>query len=290
MNAPKSADSVSVHSSRRRQLGGASARSTLLTVLGEFVHPRGDAVWTASLIEALATLGVEEKAARQALSRTAAEGILEPVRHGRRARWHLTPAGKALLEEGTTRIYTFMRQQRPWDGRWLVLNVPIPETQRQLRHRLRTRMNWIGLGSPTPGLWITPDAGKQQEVRDVISDLGLDHQAFAWIGPASGIGDESKLLVDAWDLDAVEARYLTFLEEFEQRRADTAAAAFVAQVEMVEEWRRFPFLDPDLPGELLDHDWPGPRAAAAFHDRHTRWHRQAQSEWDRFDGLVGSQS
>jgi len=35
---------------RRRQLGSASARSLLLTLLGEFVHPRGDSVWTATLV------------------------------------------------------------------------------------------------------------------------------------------------------------------------------------------------------------------------------------------------
>ena len=56
---------------------------------------------------------------------------------------------------------------------------------------------------------------------------------------------------------------------------------------MVQEWRRFPFLDPDLPGELLDHDWPGPRAAAAFHDRHAAWHAAAQAEWDRMDRAAG---
>ncbi|MFG1708828.1 PaaX family transcriptional regulator C-terminal domain-containing protein [Nonomuraea sp. M3C6] len=46
---------------------------------------------------------------------------------------------------------------------------------------------------------------------------------------------------------------------------------------------RFPFLDPDLPAELLGHAWPGPRAAAVFHDLHNRWHRRAQTEWDRMD-------
>ena len=44
---------------------------------------------------------------------------------------------------------------------------------------------------------------------------------------------------------------------------------------------------PDLPGELLDHAWPGPRAAAAFHDRHARWHAAAQAEWDRIDRAAG---
>jgi phenylacetic acid degradation operon negative regulatory protein len=273
--------------SRRREVGSASARSLLLTVLGEFVHPRHASVWTATLLESLGALGVEEKSARQALTRTANEGLLTSTRHGRRGLWELTPTGADLLEEGTRRIYGFMRERHPWDGRWLVLTVPIPETQRQLRHRLRTRLTWLGLGSPTSGLWVTPEATKERAVHEVIRDLGLESQAFAWTGSASGLGDEQRLLAGAWELEEVEDRYLQFLAAFESRRADSPAAAFVAQVEMVQEWRRFPFLDPDLPGELLDHDWPGPRAAAAFHDRHARWHRQAQAEWDRMDEAAG---
>jgi phenylacetic acid degradation operon negative regulatory protein len=273
--------------SRRREVGSASARSLLLTVLGEFVHPRHESVWTATLLEALALLGVEEKSARQALTRTASEGLLTSGRHGRRVLWELTPQGAELLEEGTRRIYGFMRERHPWDGRWLVLSVPIPETQRQLRHRLRTRLTWLGLGSPTPGVWVTPDAAKDHDVHTVVRDLGLEQQAFAWVGPATGIGDESRLLADAWDLADVEDRYLAFLAAFESRSAALPAEAFVAQVEMVQEWRRFPFLDPDLPAELLDHDWPGPRAADLFHDRHARWHRVAQAEWDRMDAAAG---
>jgi phenylacetic acid degradation operon negative regulatory protein len=273
--------------SRRREVGSASARSLLLTVLGEFVHPRHESVWTATLLEALAMLGVEEKSARQALTRTASEGLLTSSRHGRRVLWELTPQGAELLEEGTRRIYGFMRERHPWDGRWLVLSVPIPETQRQLRHRLRTRLTWLGLGSPTPGVWVSPDAGKDHDVHAVVRDLGLEEQAFAWVGPATGIGDESRLLADAWDLADVEDRYLAFLEAFESRAAASPAEAFVAQVEMVQEWRRFPFLDPDLPTELLDHDWPGPRAADLFHDRHGHWHRVAQAEWDRMDAAAG---
>jgi phenylacetic acid degradation operon negative regulatory protein len=272
---------------RRRQVGTGSARSLLLTVLGEFVHPTGQPVWTATLVDALGTLGVEEKAARQALTRTAAEGLLESSRHGRRVLWSLTPRGRDLLDEGTRRIYGFMRERRPWDGRWLVLSVPIPEAQRQLRHRLRTRLSWLGLGSPTSGLWVAPDAGKAGDVQAVIRDLGLEDLAFAWSGPATGIGQEDRLLADAWHLDEVEDRYLGFVAEFEIRLAPTDTEAFVAQVQMIEEWRRFPFLDPDLPGELLDHDWPGPRAANAFHQQHARWHRPAQAAWRAFADAAG---
>ena len=101
------------------------------------------------------------------------EGLLTSTRHGRRVLWELTPAGAELLEEGTQRIYGFMRERHPWDGRWLVLSVPIPETQRQLRHRLRTRLTWLGLGSPTSGLWVSPDADMAAAVRAVM-------RSWAW--------------------------------------------------------------------------------------------------------------
>lgn len=280
--------SSNLSATRRRQIGSDSARSMLLTVLGEFVHPRGEPVWTNTLVEALGALGVEEKSARQALSRTAGEGILESSRHGRRVLWALTAHGNTLLEQGTERIYGFMRGGRPWDGQWLILSVPIPESQRKLRHRLRTRLTWLGMGSPTSGLWVSPNTSNSDEVHAVIRSLGLEDRAFSWAGTAGGIGSESRILVDAWDLDQVEDLYLQFIDEFEARPAKGSLESFVAQVELVQAWRRFPFLDPDLPPELLDHDWPGPRAANAFHERHARWNREARSAWETFDKAGGA--
>lgn len=265
---------------RRQVVGSPSARSLLLTVLGEFALPRDEPVWTATVLDALGMFEVEERASRQALARTSAEGLLTSQRHGRRTAWALTPEGVRLLEEGATRIYGFMRQPHAWDGRWLVLTVTIPETQRRLRHRLRTQLTWLGLGTPSSGLWITPDAEKRDEVDRVVAGLGLEEQSYAWIGPSGGIGDEARLVEAAWDLADVEKRYLRFLDDFGERRSTDAREAFLAQVHLVQEWRRFPFLDPDLPRELLDHAWPGPRAATLFHERHAQWHRQAQRQWD----------
>lgn len=250
-------------------------------MLGEFALPRLEPVWTATILSALERLDIEQRASRQSLARTSAEGLLSSARHGRRTTWTLTDKGRALLEEGTTRIYGFMRKRRSWDGRWLVLSVSVPESQRQLRHRLRTQLTWLGLGSPASGLWVSPDATKADDVRRVVTELALDGQSFSWVGTAAEIGEETRLVDAAWDLDDVEKRYLVFLDEFDDRRAANAQEAFVNQVQLVQAWRRFPFLDPDLPRELLDHDWPGPRAASVFHDRHEQWHRHAQAEWDR---------
>jgi phenylacetic acid degradation operon negative regulatory protein len=273
---------------RRRETGSASARSLLLTVLGEFVLPREAPAWTGALVAALAQVGVEEKAARQALSRTAAEGVLSAEREGRRVRWRLTPAGGRLLTLGSERIYGFGRRIESWDGRWLVLAVSVPETQRQLRHRLRTRLTWAGLGSPMPGLWVTPDVEKEKEVAAAIEELGVE--SFSFSGPFGQVGDERRVVSQAWALDDVERRYQAFLATVSAQSAPTPAEAFRAQVRLVQEWRRFPFLDPALPPELLPASWPGPAAADLFQRRHSEWHDAAQAHWDTLCSSAAARS
>ncbi|HET8599133.1 MAG TPA: PaaX family transcriptional regulator C-terminal domain-containing protein [Segeticoccus sp.] len=287
---PQQPDAGRMGTARQRNTSAPSARSLLLTILGEFVHTRSGSIWTGTLVSALATLGVEEKSARQALSRTAADGLLSSERHGRKVMWTLTEAGAQLLQEGTERIYGFMRRPHAWDGRWLVLTVGVPESQRRLRHRLRTRLTWLGMGSPTPGLWVVPEPAKRDAVAAVLAELGLTARAFAWIGESAQVGEPAKLIAAAWDLDDVEKRYLTFIDQFEGVHAPTDHEAFVNQVHLIHEWRSFPFLDPDLPAELLRHDWPGPRAAATFHTQRDRWHRRAQAEWDRMESQAATRN
>lgn len=257
----------------------ASARSLLITVLGEFAIHAPEPAWTASMIAALGLLDVEEKAARQALSRTAAEGLICPERLGRRTRWSLSERGRSLLQEGAERIYGFMREQRHWDGNWLLLSLTIPDSDRHLRHRLRTRLTWAGMGSPAPGLWVTPDQKAISQVEEIVTDLGIGDNIMSWIGASASIGDPQRIVASAWELQSVESAYADFISEFNAKQPGTAAEIFAAQAELVQAWRRFPFIDPALPLELLDRRWPGPEAATVFHRCHDVWHRQAQAYW-----------
>lgn len=270
--------------SRRRELGATSARSLLLTVLGEFVLPRGEPVWTQVLLDVLGALGVEPKSARQALARTAAEGLLESDRAGRRVRWSLTPSGRRLLTDGAERIYGFGQADRPWDGRWLVLLVSVPEARRQLRHRLRTRLAWAGLGSPAPGVWVSPDPAKQSEVADVVADLELTTVSSSFVGPFGAIGAEGEVVAQAWDLAEVEEAYEEFLDAFADADPAGPAEVLAHQIHLVHAWRRFPFLDPRLPAELLPDHWAGARAAALFTRLHARWEDPAQRYWQQLTG------
>jgi phenylacetic acid degradation operon negative regulatory protein len=277
------AESAGAHPalSRRRELGATSARSLLLTVLGEFVLPHGEPVWTQALLDVLGELGIEPKSARQALARTAAEGLLFSDRSGRRVRWSLTDNGRRLLSDGAARIYGFSAPSRGWDGRWLVLLISVPESQRQLRHRLRTRLAWAGLGSPAPGVWLTPDPGKEAEVADVIADLELDAASSSFVGPFGTIGNPAEVVALAWDLAEVEAAYEDFIATFADAEPRSAADCLTHQIHLVHAWRRFPFLDPKLPSELLPAEWAGIRAAELFDRLHQRWERAAQQQWRR---------
>ena len=253
--------------------------------MGEYVLPQQKPVWTSTFVSALALLGIEEKAARQALGRTNAQGLIKSTRSGRRASWELTPYGRTVLSEGTERIYGFLRQRRPWDGRWLVLSIPIPETHRQLRQRLATRLTWLGLGTPTAGLWITPHTERMTDVQGVLDELQVNEQADAWAGASLGPDRGGNLIARAWQMEDVATHYRKFLSDYRDAAPPTDRDVFVTQVQMIQSWRRFPFIDPDLPAELLSGDWPGSQAANVFHRQHARWHLTAQSVWRN---LVGS--
>jgi phenylacetic acid degradation operon negative regulatory protein len=265
--------------SRRHAAGAVSARGLLFTVLGEFVLPTGGSAWTSAFIEVFARLGVEEKAIRQALARTATDGWIKPERHGRRTRWRLTPAGDRLLTEGSERIYAFTGIRRGWDGSWLLVLARVPEGDRPARHRLRTRLSWAGLGTPAPGVWITTYTERTGEVEEVLRQAGIvDRQIFA--ATHRGGGELATLVSQAWDLPAIEQRYEEFLAEF---APSSAKDPLIRLIDLVHAWRRFPSLDPGLPAQLLPARWSGARAARLFAARHAKWSPGAVMEWIRLN-------
>ena len=272
---------------RRREVRHTSARSLLMTVLGEFVLPRGRPVWTWVLVDTLAGFGVAEKSARQALARAAAEGLLVSERVGRRTRWELTPPARQLLSEGARRIYEFGRGEPPWDGQWLLLLVSVPEAKRDLRHRLRTRLSWAGFGSPEAGVWISPHPGREDEALDVVKELGLADTAMSFTAAFGRIGEQDAMVRRAWDLTGLEERYEAFLADFGGMEPAGRAGTLHAQTRLVHEWRRFPFLDPRLPAQLLPENWSGAKAADLFHSRHADWHPAAQRHWERLTSDSG---
>ncbi len=270
---------------RRRSLGAPAARSILLTVLGEYVLPRGDAVWQETLVTALGALDYSEHAARQALARSVREGWLESERHGRRARVRLSSGTAELLRSGAERIYGFGEPWQ-WNGDWLMLVLRVPEARREVRHQLRTQLAWAGLGSLGGGVWLTPHVEREAELGELLR-AEPDADVVSFRGHIGNLGEPRRVAEAAWDLAAVIEAYQRFIARFSRVRPGSPAAVFRGQTELVHEWRRFPFLDPDLPAELLARDWPRRRAHDLFLERHERWAAAARAYFESLeDGVM----
>jgi phenylacetic acid degradation operon negative regulatory protein len=269
---------------RRRSIGSPAARSALLTLLGEYVLPVPAGVWQETLIGALGTMGYKTQAARQALARSVTAGWLRTERHGRRSRIRLTAETAEMLRTGAARIYGF-GQPPEWDGQWLLVVLRVPEERRDVRHQLRTRLAWAGFGSLGGGLWISPHVARESELRAMAAaEPAAELQSFR--AELGALGEPERLVAEAWDLAEVAEAYRDFTARFGRLRPKTPEAVFRAQTELVHAWRRFPFLDPDLPESVLPRGWPRRRAHDVFAERHAAWHEAAQDYFGSLESVT----
>lgn len=255
--------------------GGAKA--LLLTVLGEFVLPSGGAVWTTTLVSAAAALGIGEKNARQAIARIGEQGLIAGERHGRRVRWSLTPVGRELFEPGAQRIYQFGTGSVDWGGEWLMVHCPVSEQQRMLRSQLRTKLRFLGFGELSASLLVSPHVDREGQLRGVLRELDLEPDTLVLRSVTGGPEADRDLVGRAWDLAGLELSYRSFSQAWDQPRPAGSRESFCRLVNLVHDWRRFPFVDPELPTDLLPKSWAGHLAAGQFHGLRADWSSAAQA-------------
>jgi phenylacetic acid degradation operon negative regulatory protein len=269
---------------RSRSVGVPAARSILLTVLGEFVLPRGEeGVWQETLINALGAMQYKTAAARQALARSIGDGWLQTERHGRRSWVTLSQSTARMLARGAERIYGFGTEY-DWDRHWLLVVLRVPEQRREVRHQARTQLAWAGFGSLGGGLWISPHADREGELEALAADTSVA-EMMSFRAEIASLGEPEEIVRHAWDLHALGEAYRDFIGRFQKMRPKTPDAVFAAQTSLVHAWRKYPFLDPDLPRELLPAGWPRERALELFRERHARWHETAQAHFASLEAL-----
>jgi phenylacetic acid degradation operon negative regulatory protein len=269
----------------------------LLTLLGDYWWQRTESLPSAAIVGLLAEFGVSDSAARAALSRLTRNGLLVTSRSGRRTFVRLSRRAADVLDDGGRRIFSFGATPAPWDGMWSLVAFSIPEEHRSARDELRKELRWLGFAPLYDGLWVCPrdHAG---DVMARLKDLGISTAtafratALPAVGAVNAIsadglggpagpgapggpdavdGSGSTVMTAdiparAWDLSGLRDRYQEFTEFAGLLRDQTVAGeittadALVARTRVMNEWRAFPAMDPDLPYELLPPAWP--RAAA----------------------------
>jgi phenylacetic acid degradation operon negative regulatory protein len=269
----------------------ARPNSFIFTLYGDMVHrlsPDGS-IWVGTLIRLMSSFGVSEAAVRQAVSRMSRQGWLATSRHGGRAFYHVTDRGRRRIEELTPRIYGPVIE---WDGRWRLLTYAIGEANRKGRERLRGELSALGWAPLGPSTWISP-SNTLPAAREAAKITGTLEAANLFLGEYRGPLSDRELLERCWDVSAIAAAYREFISRYESRlarereRADLSdEAAFVERLWLVHDYRKFVYVDPGLPSELLPAHWPGTAAAALFREYYAALDAKSQ----RFFHLCAQQS
>lgn len=260
------------------------SQDMIFTLYGDYIRHRGGEAWTGSLIELLSLFGLSAQAVRSTLSRMSHKDWLKSRKAGRYSFYSLTPKCISLLEEGAQRI--FQPRHDPWDGRWHLLTYSIPESKRHLRRRLRRRLLWLGFGALNHATWISP-RDVRAEVEQVVNALHVrpyvefftaEHRGFASDQALDSVKGK-EIVARCWDLEQLNDYYAALIARydppFQEHQARLMAGdnlepqeCFVQRFMLLHEYRSSPYVDPNLPLELLPDDWLGERATQLFQQYH----------------------
>ncbi|MCW6006051.1 PaaX family transcriptional regulator [Micromonospora sp. CPCC 205371] len=258
---------------------GVRPQTLLLTFLGKAVLGRDIAVFSGSYIAAMERLGISEQATRSTLTRMVNHGLLARHPRGRKMYFGLTPRAEAVLTEGEHRLWHAGAVNRDADGRWTLLGFSLPESRRDERHLLRSRLRWAGFGLLRSGMWIAPG---RVDIAALLSDGQLrDHVHVFYAEPAEPPPIE-QMVRDAYDLPAIAGRYQQFLHRWDTPRPLPAAPDDLArQLWLVSEWLLILRDDPRIPLRHLPSDWPAVAAEKVFRRRHNQLNTRAERILDQ---------
>ena len=239
-------------------------QSLLLSFFGGVVLDAGlPPLPSATLLDLLADLGVTEAAGRATLKRMTQRGLLSRGQVGRSAEYTLTALAEDVLREATERVTSPAPFEHP-EGEWTLLSYSVPESRRDLRHRVRARLTWAGFGGLRDGLWIAPgtvDVAAVLGRSDLAEAAGL---ADAFAARALPGTDLDRLVHRAWDVPAVRDAHLWFIETWSR---PPQVFGSVAQLTLLgADWLWLLRTDPGLPAAQLGPDWPA-ATSDAIHRR-----------------------
>lgn len=237
-------------------------QALMLTFLGEYLLDRSLCVYSRSVIDVLARVGVSEHATRSTLTRMVNRDLLRRQRTGQRMYFGLTARTTAILADGQHRLRRTGAVNRDWDGTWTLLGFSLPGSWQRERHDLRSQLTWAGFGPLQGGLWIAAGA---QNVDQVVAGLGLQAHVRVFHARTGHLTDVDDMIRDAYDLDELSTRYEEFGKRWEPATRTPPADPLAAKLRLVTDWLQIIRRDPRLPVLHLPRDWPAIGAQDLFH-------------------------
>lgn len=255
-----------------RETGGSSSQQLLVTLLGDNRQIAPDWIPTAAFIRIMREFEIGEESVRTALNRLAKQGLLQRQKNGRETAYSLTDYSNELLDEGEKRLNEFALH-RVWNGKWTAIAFTIHEKERSKRHKLRAQLRALGFGPLYDGFWISPSA-TLESAKQAAREAEVTN-AVVMRSEIQTMDGGFDRLCNAWNTAELREAYIAFLAKYKplQKRLHGGlvppSEALVVRTRLMDEWRVFPQLDPEIPEEFLPGDWPRSAAGQLFRECYT---------------------
>lgn len=195
---------------------------------------------------------------RQALYRLKRRGFIATA-EGKVKEYRITKQGKERLKS----LIPVYNKRRTWDKKIYLVTYDIPEQQKKDRELLRDFLKNIGCGMLQASVWLTPynprrmleEFIEENKISGaiVVSDTGRD----------GSVGEQGpkELMAGVYPLDKLNTDYKDFIQTYKKYKRFKKDCPL--------QKIRFHYLsilkdDPQLPFELLPHDWKGDEAYHLF--------------------------
>ncbi len=256
---------ISAEAKKWGGLADTSARSVLVTILGDSVAPLGGEIWLGDLFSLTEPFGFSQRLVRTSMYRLVNENWVVNERVGRRSRYRLTPYATLETADADRRIY---QQHHPaWNEMWslvftdTLLSAGVDDGQRLARH-----LRWHGFVEIARGVWATPESNPAS-TGELLDRLGLDLRPPVAQARFDRLDElvRAGLFRSSFDLAETEKAYQSFIDRYVHHRDLEAATlspieAFALRTMIVHDLRRARLSDPDLPAVLLPEAWVGTEA------------------------------
>ena len=240
-----------------------SARSVLVTILGDALLPVSKSAWLSQLFKLAAPYDFSSRLVRTSLFRLADEGWVTSERHGRQSKCILTPFGEREFADAAAQIYS---NDRPaLDGQWTLVLFDGARTSARERDKLARHLGWHGFVALERGVLASPICGAET-VRQILAEAFpqvLSAVAEAEF-PDIGVLVQEGFFASAFAFDEIEKAYRSFVDTYAELDDGLAKLspmdAYCARTMLIHDLRRITLRMPPLPGELLPTPWFGDEA------------------------------
>ncbi|TDD52660.1 PaaX family transcriptional regulator, partial [Kribbella antibiotica] len=216
------------------------------TVIDAFL-PSAGKVALEQVYDTANAAGVADQPLRLALRRLVASGEVVQTGRGRAGAASLTDTGRLRLEQDRMAVRLALAQDQGlagWDGRWQLLAVSAPESDRAVRDTLRRTLTEAGAAPVSTSLYVTP-----HDLSALIDDDRHLVHAVATHLDVRGTTDPQAIAELLWPQEPLLKGYAKLQQVIDEVDTTDADSALVQQLRLADALEDALRPDPLIPPE-----------------------------------------